>query len=263
MVSINKLFHLLFLTVIATTSLAQQSRLIKVTVDRGDSLDYYISEKDGKYGVIDPREKRYIIDQIYDTIYDSRFRISRKAQDLILRETDGRYSFYDLEKQEFKKVGDILSYSDKEDVFLLWIIGSENIKLGYLDSDGYFITPQTWDIAFTFGSYDVAIVAFYEGNDNAEIDYLESPNRKYGYINKKGEYVIPPIYSYIGFFEDGLRNTSFTKGESYYNWEGQVRYNGKWGIISFDGKILVNDDTYDYIFPRSLMDINLDLGYFL
>jgi hypothetical protein len=48
---------------------------------------------------------------------------------------------------------------------------------------------------------------------------------KYGYINQKGEKIIPPIYEIAFYFKEGF---------------AYVSYKGKWGIIDKKGHVIPN-----------------------
>lgn len=92
-------------------------------------------------------------------------------------------------------------------------------------------------------------------------------SRTWGFRNENGEIVIPPVYSYVWKFEEGISKVCKNGKWGVINKHGevivpiiyqtlhltsdgmlQVQMNGKWGCLKKDG-ITVIAPRYDYIFP--------------
>lgn len=128
--------------------------------------------------------------------------------------------------------------------------------IGFVNCNGEVIVP--WDIE-QYGSYD-ASSAFHEGLAAVK------RNNKWGYINTKGEEVIPLIYDYAESFSDGLAKFGIYGGEGrvgYINSKGKevIIRNGNsgsfheglasvsqdvfaWGFINTKGEEIVPCDYY-------------------
>lgn len=99
-----------------------------------------------------------------------------------------------------------------------WVVG-EGSAPTLIDRDG----KELFDMK------DVEFVSpYYDGLAKVEV-IGENGKLLYGFINKKGEYVVNPIYEYAGNFSDGMAAIS---GE------------GKEGYINTSGKIIINDTTF-------------------
>lgn len=114
------------------------------------------------------------------------------------------------------------------------VVGQNN-KLGYIDESGKLIVPITYDKATSFDSLGVALVAH---------DISESFNSysKIGFINKKGNFVIPLHDSYQDSFYDNF----FVVGKillTKYNPENREL---KYGLADSTGKVLL-EPIYDQI----------------
>ncbi|MGL6340442.1 MAG: WG repeat-containing protein [Waterburya sp.] len=100
-------------------------------------------------------------------------------------------------------------------------------KLGFVDINGNLIIPKIFNCEnYLFRPIEQQ---FYEGLA------LVCHNNLYGFINKKGEFVIPPKFDFVNPFSEGL---------------APVKKDGKWGYIDKKGDILVQP-IYDEVKPFS------------
>ncbi|RZJ91102.1 MAG: WG repeat-containing protein [Chryseobacterium sp.] len=116
------------------------------------------------------------------------------------------------------------------------VVGQNN-KLGYIDESGKLIVPMTFDKAASFDSLGVALVA----RDTADSYPTYS---KIGFINKKGNFVIPLNNSYQDSFYDNF----FIVGKillTKYNPENREL---KYGLADSTGKVFL-EPIYDQISP--------------
>ncbi|EDM34222.1 hypothetical protein PBAL39_17344 [Pedobacter sp. BAL39] len=114
------------------------------------------------------------------------------------------------------------------------IIGQDD-KLGYIDERGKVVVPPTFDKAANYDSLGVAVVA----KDSADTYRRYS---RLGFLNKKGNFVIPLTSSY----EDAFYDNFFLAGKillSNYNPEnGELKF----GLADSTGKVFL-ETAYDQI----------------
>ena len=68
-----------------------------------------------------------------------------------------------------------------------------NDKNGFIDKSGNLVIQPSFSRACWVSDFSEGLAAVYTGDDNPG-----------GFINKKGEWVIPPVYSFISAFSEGL-----------------------------------------------------------
>lgn len=189
---------------------------------------YAIVNKHEQYGVID-KEGKYILDPIYDEL----FHVRKEEVDFYstndeVREEEmgieGLYIFLKDNKYGIIRAdGSIIvpaAYSKinpnfKEGVGQIW----NDTLVGFADTLGYIIKPQ-YNYAFSFE------------NGIAKVSESSKAGVKTGYINKKGDYVLPLDY-YEFIREDENRKLFIYK------------QNGKLGLFKKDGIVLKSE--FDYV----------------
>ena len=146
-------------------------------------------------------------------------------------------------------------------------------KYGFIDKSGEFVIPPRYDFVSEF-SEGIALVAFFEpyGTLREKSYYIdregkiisdetmyasswfsgglgpagigESPDRKFGYINIEGEFVIEPVFEYARNFSNGI---------------AAVKMDGKWGFIDKTGDITIEPRFEDAgEFADGLCNVKLD-----
>ncbi len=175
------------------------------------------------------------------------------------------------------------------DTTKLWPAGGADGKYGYIDQKGTMKIPAMYDYTTTF-SCGYALVQSGEnlyfidkkGNIQGGMSFDDANpffndyavfelDGKYGLLNKKLEYQIQPIYSWLGDFRDGLAYASM-QGDKYgfVNKSGKYTINEiykyaydfidglapvsndgtKWGCVNSKGEYVVSP-VYDAIYPYS------------
>lgn len=175
----------------------------------------YIAEKSKKYGLIDRSGK-----QLTDFKYD---RILVKSDHLFSFSIDEKWGLINTRGEEVtpELYTEIEEYSDG-----LAIVGKDG-KYGYIDENGTIIIPVKYNSAFTF-SDGLALVKnedsfFYidktgkvvvKANYKKALPFKEglapviNHNNKVGFINKKGELIIP--FKYDNYY-DNVTSNSFLR----------------------------------------------------
>lgn len=117
----------------------------------------------------------------------------------------------------------------------------KNGKVGFINLEGTFIIPPQYDKAYRpiWGDHiftvEIGGKQINIDRNNQLLDYAPrgpyreglaaiSQNGKEGYIDKKGETVIPPQFDYADIFKNGLAN---------------IQVAGKWGTINKKGEMVI------------------------
>ena len=181
---------------------------------------------------------------------------------------DDKVGFIDYQGREvipprFYNVGDMAHFHNG-----LACVGEPEKGWGYIDPSGSFVigpsTKWAWGRAFHEGVAAVMILGDPNQpawiNDKGEIIFtgmgtegayfseglmpMRNSDGKYGFVNKKFKYVIPPTYDLAFEFEDG---------------RAQVWLNDKWGFVDLSGKVVV-DLKYDWVsqFSDGLAHVRVD-----
>ncbi len=77
---------------------------------------------------------------------------------------------------------------------------SQSGLYGFIDKNGEFVIEPQFDYAYSFNESGLALVFKHIEDD----EYQSINDRKLGYINPKGEYIIPPIYHSTRLFPTDL-----------------------------------------------------------
>ena len=102
--------------------------------------------------------------------------------------------------------------------------------VGFADRNGVFVIEPQWYDAAAFSDDGVALVISKEENENGWA------NKRYGFINEKGEYIVPCIYdTATSFYPKGVAIVGLVENGVY-----------KLGVIDKTGKILI-EPKYKHI----------------
>lgn len=205
-------------------------------------------------------------------------------------ETELKYEISDLKRQKLngriKKI-DCSRYNDKDDDIQLSQQFSQNIckydevldnfsdgllpvtknkKLGYINAKGeevipctlkYYIEPGMDDGFVIFGRFKegLAKVCSFDGESGAE-EFFGAKNIKFGYMDKMGKIIIPPIYQTAGDFSEGKAYVSSETFNGFIDTTGKKLFEIK-GMIDrnlefVDGMLMTTDtDNNQYLFYNS------------
>lgn len=117
--------------------------------------------------------------------------------------------------------------------------GPNRILFGYIDKNGDNVIPVIYldgqDYSEGLAGVRVGDNAQVSGKPNSGDIYIEGEFAgvyyekvgKWGFIDKKGEYVIEPIYEYVYPFEDGLAYVISSEEEGYINTDGEYVWKKK------------------------------------
>lgn len=231
-------------------------------------------QKDGKYGFIDGN-KQEVVPCVYDSAHDFENGVAEVRK-------DGKAGYID-------KKGNIIipcaydiiyAYNDSNESFAIVQVGNKygciDMKTGneimkckydliYYALEGRFIFEK----AGKLGLFDMNTNVELKFNYSLELDWYfrnfsegmmaVTYNNKWGYINTKGEEIIPCIYDYARDFSDGLACVCMGDKYGYIDKTGKeiipFIYNGarsfeegisvvensygKWGVIDKSGKTVV------------------------
>lgn len=237
----KKIFIITILSLLFSTAAAQQFA--------GPFNNYKIIQTQGLFGIIDNQNGDTILPCTYNYICSS----LTYSQGVIIREDNRCFIFNPLNKK-ISPPKDVLP-NNKYNLYALPI--ATNDKYGFVDGDGEIMIEGKWDFASDF-SDSIARVVDNNGNDRHLSSLLASPSAgKTGYINRRGEYVIPLTFSYIDLFPSpSFRVTRFTRAKYKCNddmgCENPYK-TGKWGLINDKGEVVLQDTIYDFI-DRGFVD---------
>lgn len=189
---------------------------VKEVVSEGDIS--IVCKKDGKWGAIG-QDASIHIPFIYDEI--EHFYNNRPSYALL----DGKFGYIDA----FNNTIAPFKYSNARGFPLdgsLAAVGNKG-NYGYIDLHGQEVIPLKYEMAGTFYFYDV-------GDLEKAIAGVVL-NKKLGFINGKGELVIPCQYEYE---TKGNYNHIDISG-GFYGVTGLVKKNGKLGVINRKGDVVV------------------------
>lgn len=217
-----------------------------------DSMAFIIC-KDSEFNAL--HDKNYVM-YLNEDIIRLNYKIDRKE--------DNSINWHN----SFPKYDRLISCHDED--YKRYYIAEFNDKYGFVDENGFDITPVKYDYVckFNFNLAKVEInskwgVVDYNGNELVECKYdgiilpqyfISSENKpiivridnKFGIINDKGQTLIPIKYEYIEFFENNLL---------------LITKNNKDMLFDFNGKNITKME-YDRInyFNKDLIQVKLN-GY--
>lgn len=143
---------------------------------------------------------------------------------------------------------------------------TKNKKLGYINAKGeevipctlkYYIEPGMDDGSVIFGRFKegLAKVCSFDGESGAE-ESFGAKNIKFGYMDKMGKIIIPPIYQTAGDFSEGKAYVSSETFNGFIDITGKKLFEIK-GMIDrnlefVDGMLMTTDtDNNQYLFYNS------------
>lgn len=129
-------------------------------------------------------------------------------------------------------------------------------KVGYVDTTGQVVIAPQWDLVSGFYQNMAKVII---ANDLSAMFVRDIPHNiqiatpgKTGFIDRNGAYIIPPEYSYIDInrdepylrFNRGVYDPAGANSPDFR----KAYPNCKWGLMDLQGKIVLPDTEYDYIF---------------
>lgn len=148
-------------------------------------------------------------------------------------------------------------------------------KWGYLNQSGEIVIPLIYEYAHTFKNGYAPIMIHntfknidkygnivqlteFENGEPSEGLAFKMENRKIGFIDKQGNYIIPPKFSFAEPFSEGLAAVALNYKMGFINTVGAiiipfqydevygfhnsiaaVRYNNKWGFVDKNGHEII------------------------
>lgn len=129
----------------------------------------------------------------------------------------------------------------------------ENDKKGYIDSKGNVVISPQFDFsvsAMDFSPPEYYIYELYEDNSFKENLISVGVERRYGYVNKQGKYIINPQFDSAQSFSEGLAAVSVGDRVGYINTKGEfaIQAQFEWADSFSEGLARINKGTkYGYI----------------
>lgn len=186
-----------------------------------------VRNKDGKWGVID-KQGNTAIPFTYDSM------IGGFSEGLASVYLNGKFGYIDKQgKMVIPAIYD--AASDFKEGFA--VVGTSdassttNYRRGVIDRQGNMVVPLT---------YEALGVAFSEGMLKAAIPSLDSSGKwvgwKWGFLNTKGELVVPTMYYSVNMFSEGLAVVNLPDG-----WTGTSSTDGKnrYAVIDKQGTVVI------------------------
>lgn len=197
------------------------------------------TRKDGLYGAIECKTGKILIPFVYNRLGDYKEGLfyaqstDTRQFGYIDRENKTVIQFKYTSANDFSEGYAVVAVYDKKFESRLGTVSKD--IYGVIDKDG------NWVIKPTFGDPLLGITNPQFGNGLCPMG-LYDKNRlgasQFGYINIKGEWVIPPLFDEVQNFINGV---------------AEVSMNGKWGAINTKGLFIV-PTTYDDDYPRAKDD---------
>lgn len=183
--------------------------------------DLALVKQGGKYGFIDD-DGKFMINPIYDNAYD----FNENGVGAVAKLIDGVLRFATINKN-----GKLLSDFSYRNV----LIGEDRI-FAY-DGEFYYLfnlkMKQLFKTEFQIAGFESGGIAIDPLSDfDEKLIAFRSNESKYGFINLKGEVVIPAEYDIIGNFNDGL---------------AKVKKDGKYGYINAKNEFVIAN-RYDFAY---------------
>ncbi len=178
-----------------------------------------------------------LTDDTYDTasdFYRGMALVARDGQYAVIDKTGAFVLPFDTRAKVIRKNG------------LIMVMG-ENGCAGFYDSTGRQVTDFIYDTYHdTHEKTGVTNAHYftnrYDGDGQSDLIPI-SRNKKFGFINSRGEEQIPPTFEYVHGFSDGIARICSGSEVSKYG----TYINCKYGFIREDGTVVLPADTYWYI----------------
>ena len=116
---------------------------------------------------------------------------------------------------------------------------------GFVNTDGELVIPVEYDYVENFREGFAAVAKLTEVIEQKEEydgkEYTwEEEVYKYGFINTKGEVVVPFIYDLVRNFENGFAQV----GIGDRRWGDDPEFNGEWGLVNTKGELVIPVGAY-------------------
>lgn len=232
-----------------------------------DSGTLYLVYRNGKWGYNDKRGKtvikpqfkganffvkgmaevwradngqRQFIDLHGNVIADRNFASDHFSEGLIPIKIENKYGYADEQGEilifpRFENAGD---FSDGLAPVVI------NKKWGYINHAGRFVIQPQFDEADSFseGLAAVGIAKQATAPEKQDLwhEIFSSDNpfqstSHYGFINKRGDFVIAPTYDLVGSFSEGLAGVNMGGYNNLFGGSGAAR----WGFVDKTGKVII------------------------
>jgi|GEM_PF-6139266 len=185
-------------------------------ITRFAGMDFYVFQKDKKYGVLDGNNAKIITAPVYDHV--------EVLHGLMSVRIGNKYGVVNPKGEEVLKV----IYDSVKITAPNTILAGNNGLYGFMDAQGETRLPIKYQ----------GILPNYRWKYNAKMDknirLAVKENGKWGFLNSKNEPVIPLKYEQVGNFCEEM---------------ARVRLNDKWGYINRSGKNIIAhqfDDAEDF-----------------
>lgn len=206
------------------------------------------ANKSTLYGMVECETGKEVIPFEYDDMGDY-------SEGLVWAEKDHKYGYLDITNRviiQFK-YGKAYNFSEglaavgERDGYYNAVIGRvPNFKIGFIDKSGNVVIPFQFKPQLASTTPE-----FHEGLSPMGVSSNNYWGINVGYINKKGEFVIKPIYDSAEPFENGLGQVQLKHKSGYVNYVGEEVIPIEYDYVCFENDSLVycarwNDDITDY-----------------
>jgi hypothetical protein len=123
-----------------------------------------------------------------------------------------------------------------------------NRKFGFIDKRGEMRIPPRFEPLRGRHLEILGGTSFSEGVAPVSTDLVAGRPGRYGYINRKGDFVIQPQFQTAGAFSEGLAFVVIREGFADVNKAGWIDKSGAWVLTALNNCVsdLVKQDTYGY-----------------
>ena len=206
------------------------------------------ANKSKLYGLVECETGKIVIPFEYDDMGDY-------SEGLIWAEKDHKCGYLDIQNRviiQFK-YGQAYNFSEglaavgERDGYYNAVMGRvPNFKIGFIDKNGNVVIPFQFKPQFASTTPE-----FHEGLSPMGVSSNNYWGLNIGYINKKGEFVIKPIYNEAEPFENGLGKVKRNDKEGFVNSNGEEVIPIEYEYVCFENDTLVycsrwSDGTIDY-----------------
>lgn len=194
------------------------------------------ADKSKLYGLVECETGKEVIPFEYDGMGDY-------SEGLIWAEKDGKYGYLDTQNRVVIQFKYMQAYNFSEGLaavgesagYFNSVLGMmPNFKIGFIDKSGNEVIP------FQFKPQFLTTPEFRDGLSPMGVSSNGYWGLNIGYINKKGEFVIKPIYDEAKPFENGLGKVGRNNKEGYVNRAGEEVIPVKYDYVYFENDSLIN-----------------------
>lgn len=206
------------------------------------------ANKSTLYGMVECETGKEVIPFEYDDMGDY-------SEGLVWAEKDHKYGYLDITNRviiQFK-YGKAYNFSEglaavgERNGYYDAVMGRvPNFKIGFIDKSGNVVIPFQFQPQFASTTPE-----FREGLSPMGVSSNNYWGLNIGYINKKGEFVIKPIYNEAEPFENGLGKVGIDKKVGYVNGTGEEVIPVEYEYVCFENDSLIycsrwSDGITDY-----------------